>query len=480
MAQPLAIANGERASSVRAKLNALIVKSNAVVSVVDFGAVGDGVTDDSAAFNAASEAVVAGGQILIPPGTYQLSSQWTLSNPSFERISVWAFGVTIKTAGEISGLRLTGGGSACGVTVHGLHVDHRGNSDAIAGIDVFGATNARLNDCTVVCSGTRSGYAGILVRNRLESDPDYGSFWAQLVNCKVLRRSSSDGAKSEYGVLLQGASNATNILGCSISSVETCIGIEPHADQTYLANGVVIHGNALEAYTTGIKVEGATGSTFGGLRVMGNRFENGVTMISLQGMTSQPTVAPFLCGNYAVSSAGTYLDNPNDLYVTSLDAMITPAPSVPFSIVHPRGVRFRGTDASYDTLDLWSPTIGSGMAMRTATGALYASWRPKAHGGGTGTVLKGDRSAIRPLGLAAVSGLSWTDTEANNLRGSVTFAGETSKTVTFAVAEADASYFIFLSAGGDAKPWWESRATSGFTIKTPAAFTGTVQWFLVR
>jgi hypothetical protein len=137
MAQPLAIANGERASSVRAKLNALIVKSNAVVSVVDFGAVGDGVTDDSTAFNAASEAVVAGGQILIPPGTYQLSSQWTLTNPSFERISVWAFGVTIKTAGEISGLRLTGGGSACGVTVHGLHVDHRGNSDAIAGIGRF-------------------------------------------------------------------------------------------------------------------------------------------------------------------------------------------------------------------------------------------------------------------------------------------------------------------------------------------------------
>jgi hypothetical protein len=48
-----------------------------VVSVKDFGAVGDGVTDDRAAFVAAHAAAPAGVPILVPAGTYFLSSNFT-------------------------------------------------------------------------------------------------------------------------------------------------------------------------------------------------------------------------------------------------------------------------------------------------------------------------------------------------------------------------------------------------------------------
>ncbi|KKL75932.1 hypothetical protein LCGC14_2049930, partial [marine sediment metagenome] len=51
-----------------------------VADVRDYGALGDGVTDDSAAFEAAD--VASGGRtILVPEGTYRLASHVTLDNP---------------------------------------------------------------------------------------------------------------------------------------------------------------------------------------------------------------------------------------------------------------------------------------------------------------------------------------------------------------------------------------------------------------
>jgi Endopolygalacturonase len=46
------------------------------ISVKDFGAVGDGVTDDTAAIQAAIDAVygMGGGRLLFPSGTYKVSA----------------------------------------------------------------------------------------------------------------------------------------------------------------------------------------------------------------------------------------------------------------------------------------------------------------------------------------------------------------------------------------------------------------------
>lgn len=56
-------------------------KFQEMVSVKDFGAVGDGVTDDTAAIQAAINAVAAngGGSIFFPEGTYLLSSELTIT-----------------------------------------------------------------------------------------------------------------------------------------------------------------------------------------------------------------------------------------------------------------------------------------------------------------------------------------------------------------------------------------------------------------
>lgn len=50
-----------------------------VINVKDFGAVGDGVTDDTTAITAAHTAMVSGGALYFPSGTYKVSSAITLS-----------------------------------------------------------------------------------------------------------------------------------------------------------------------------------------------------------------------------------------------------------------------------------------------------------------------------------------------------------------------------------------------------------------
>jgi parallel beta-helix repeat protein len=66
---------GAVATNVQAKLREF-------VSVRDFGAVGDGVTDDRAAFQAAVDAVSAagGGTVFVPEGTYRISARVNLKN----------------------------------------------------------------------------------------------------------------------------------------------------------------------------------------------------------------------------------------------------------------------------------------------------------------------------------------------------------------------------------------------------------------
>jgi hypothetical protein len=91
---------------------ALVAERHRTFNVLDYGAVGDGVADDTAAVNAARNAAGVGGVVLLPKGTYKVSTlapnvadqTWRLGAGVVvnmtTRMNVSASGVTILGAGR--------------------------------------------------------------------------------------------------------------------------------------------------------------------------------------------------------------------------------------------------------------------------------------------------------------------------------------------------------------------------------------------
>ena len=111
----------------------------------DFGAVGDGVADDTAAFVAASNAAET---VLIPAGTYIL-----------DNMSLAAARMTFQGQGTASVLKWKGGTQATdmisigtgtsyfrmdNLTVDGNRQNHTDQSSYYAAVDALGANNARF------------------------------------------------------------------------------------------------------------------------------------------------------------------------------------------------------------------------------------------------------------------------------------------------------------------------------------------------
>jgi hypothetical protein len=83
---------GSVATNVEAKLQETI-------SVKDFGAVGDGVTDDTAAIQAAIDSLSAGGVLTVPVGNYLVSSTITISNNGVHLIGSGSTSAKVKFTG---------------------------------------------------------------------------------------------------------------------------------------------------------------------------------------------------------------------------------------------------------------------------------------------------------------------------------------------------------------------------------------------
>ena len=88
---------------------AFLDKGNLVFNVKAYGAVGDGVTDDNAALQAAHDAIgSAGGKIYVPAGTYLMNSKWLISKSNIE--IEFAPGAVLKAAAGAANLSVGAGG----------------------------------------------------------------------------------------------------------------------------------------------------------------------------------------------------------------------------------------------------------------------------------------------------------------------------------------------------------------------------------
>jgi len=131
---------------------------NGAVSVKSYGAVGDGVTDDTAAIQAALDAG-AGGQVCVPPGTYLTTD--ALSIPSNTWFCGAGQGSIIKSNSLVNGgtgysMRQADVRSVSGVRITDLVWDNSGITVWPAGLRCIlavSATNLRIERCYFKTSG---------------------------------------------------------------------------------------------------------------------------------------------------------------------------------------------------------------------------------------------------------------------------------------------------------------------------------------
>ncbi len=348
----------------------------------DFGAKGDGVTDDAIAIQAAFDALpLTGGVVIFPPGSYMVGTTPVMTSPSAWEI--WGYGAEIKTTGAISALKIASGVQHYRKAIRGLHINHRNNNDATFGIELIGTSCVSLYDVSVRANTSNAAYAAFHVANTTASDPDTGSFWNSFHNCRCREEDSADPNNIPIGILIEGSSNATSVLGGALSNTTTGIRIRNQGGEALVPNAVLINGVSFEAYTTGIHVSGLAASNISGLRCVNNRFENGTTVFSFTVITQQPATGPFLAGNYLISNAGTYLNNPENLHINIFDFSVTPDTGQVAQLRSHDGLKvIVNSGSSAHAMMAQAGANGFGFQLLDNTGGEAGTWA-QASGGGS-------------------------------------------------------------------------------------------------
>ncbi len=215
-----------------------------IFNVIEYGAVGDGTTDNITAFNlAASAALSAGGGIIfIPPGIYMLSQSWNMPS-QYITIQGSGYDVTILRAISTSGhwgagtqLIGTGGNDYCKVFDLTVDGNHRLLATSVQGISVRnfwiverikfydmggfklwvnGMSHVRVRNCIWYSTASGSdnigggGNTDFLVEG-CYFDPTINGNAIDMVNGDITIRSCYfNGNGVSGGVYLEGCSNST-------------------------------------------------------------------------------------------------------------------------------------------------------------------------------------------------------------------------------------------------------------------------------
>jgi hypothetical protein len=238
------------------RVSAKVDKATLLANVKDYGAVGDGSTDDTTAIQAA---INAKGAVYLPPGTYQVTS--TLSVPSgmaqqFSMVGENAVGVTINYTGSGVFLKMDPS-TTPGVSTRreywklaSLYIVGPGSGvSGTIGLLLNNALLGSISDVYVSAFETGVKFDGLQLVN------DTACYYNTATNLVV--------SSCEIGILFTGQANSNNLFGGRAG--ECTIGIQVDSNTNHInAHGVDVESSA----TYGLNLAGY------GCQFLGCRHEN--------------------------------------------------------------------------------------------------------------------------------------------------------------------------------------------------------------
>jgi len=220
------------------------VKLEETVSVKDFGATGNGTTDDTSAFNSA---IASGFDIYVPNGTYKITSTLTISQ-GYQ---------SIYGAGKLSILNFNFGSTQPGLvfsptsqavgrqTVHNLTLSGIANVSKVISIQ---QPQTQILNCNI--NNATSGGHGIYLENENTGSNIY-CYGTQILNNNIHGSSTSN----SYGIFTGLNSQTTIISGNNIDSFDVGISVQNSTTDFTVRNNVIE-----SCLTYAINLSGGTGS----------------------------------------------------------------------------------------------------------------------------------------------------------------------------------------------------------------------------
>jgi len=241
-----------------------IALAGEVVNVKEFGATGDGVTDDTTALQAAINAAQAvGATVLLPPGTYKITASLTLPGDNTHLRGMGQASVIQASLG--AALIMTGPAAPtrihrCSIRDLWLNNTNRATAGGI-GLDLQRCNRSLIENVRI--SNVETGIA-------ITGD----AFYNDILHCEI----DTVGT----GVVMESGANENRLWGGQI--VDSTTGV-----QIGNVTNPQIYGTSIELFTTGIYL-GFNPSTVA-VKVIGCRLESGTTGINVSANVTGGLVA---------------------------------------------------------------------------------------------------------------------------------------------------------------------------------------------
>lgn len=427
------------------------MQAGEVFNVFDYGAVGDGVTDDTLSIQAALDAAGAVGNagVLLPAGNFLVSS--TIEVPS---------GVRFYSDGAERGV---GGIKSSVVSNPTINVKN-GYFQSIENINIYHTTPASAGTAVQLIDNDGAGSG---------TDP---AQYFRMRNVRIIDHATGIRIASEStwcvfeDVLIERCTSVSfSISNANLTVFSRCIS-DGSATAWYLESTTKTILDKCTAQTctsttvAAISILDCDNVEVNHLWTERNAFHNvhvrGTSrMTRIQEMLNQGAGWDFATSTPTGTGRGIYIDG------TSSDTIIDGG--------------WHGGNATEDI------TIGVGATETTLIDPRSATTLSFTDASGSAFFVS--------KSVSGLSGLSGTSVKANNLRGSVTISdANTTAAVSFATAETDTSFFVIVSAtvsagtpaAGSTRCYVTNQATSGFTINLEAApgagNSVRVSWFIIR